>query len=365
MLDSLETYFLGISALDWLIAAGVFVIAVAVARIALSVLLGRADALARRTSTDLDDLVVRLLRSTKMLFLLLIGVWLAAQTLPLSPGLDLGIRSVLVVGVLIQGALWASAVVGYLIDSYRKTQLEIDPGGATAIGAMSFIAKGVVWAVVALLVMDNLGFDVAALVTGLGIGGVAVALALQNVLSDLFASLSILLDKPFVVGDFVIVGEFLGTVEYVGLKSTRIRSLSGEQVIFSNSDLLSSRIRNYKRMNERRALFQVGVTYDTPAEKLERAPQIIREVIEAQSNTRFDRSHFKAYGPSSLDIETVYYMLVPDYNSYMDTQQTINLEIFRRFEEAGLEFAYPTQTLYVRRQDPEPASGAAPVPAHA
>ncbi len=347
--------FWGIGAVEWVIALAVFLGAAGAARLAVAVVIARAEAIADRTHTDFDDLVVRTLRSTKTLFLLLVGFWLASETVTVSPGTEQGIEAMLVIGLLVQGAFWTNAALAHLIDRYRTRQLEVDPGVATAIGAMSFGARTAVWGLLVLLVLDNLGIDVAALVTGLGIGGIAVALALQNVLSDLFASLSIVLDKPFVVGDFIIVNEFLGTVEYVGLKSTRIRSLSGEQIVFSNSDLLSSRIRNYKRMSERRAIFQVGVTYDTPEEKLRRIPQIVRAAVEAHGNTRFDRSHFKAYGAFSLDFETVYYMLVPDYNLYMDTQQAINLAVFRAFEEDGIEFAYPTQTLYVR------GDGASPV----
>jgi small-conductance mechanosensitive channel len=187
------------------------------------------------------------------------------------------------------------------------------------------------------------------MVASLGIGGIAVALALQNVLGDLLASLSIVLDKPFVIGDMVVVGDLSGTVEHVGLKTTRVRSLSGEQLVFSNSDLLSSRIRNFKRMDERRVLFQIGVVYGTPRAKLEAIPGMVKEAVEAQSNARFDRCHFKTFGASSLDFETVYYMRVPDYQAYMDTQHAINMAIYQRFEDEGLEFAFPTQTIFLEK----------------
>jgi small-conductance mechanosensitive channel len=200
---------------------------------------------------------------------------------------------------------------------------------------------------VLLVALDNLGIDVTALVAGLGIGCVAVALSVQNILGDLFASLSIILDKPFVIGDFLIIDDYMGSVEYVGLKTTRVRSLSGEQLIFSNSDLLKSRIRNYGRMFERRVVFSIGVTYDTSREKLRRIPGIIREAIEAEDKTRFDRSHFMNYGDYSLQFETVYYVLSADYNSYMDIQQAIYFAIHEAFEQEGIEFAYPTQTLFV------------------
>jgi len=174
-----------------------------------------------------------------------------------------------------------------------------------------------------------------------------VALAIQNILGDLFASLTILLDKPFVLKDFLIVGDFLGSVEYIGLKTTRLRSLSGEQIVFSNADLLNSRIRNYGRMFERRVVFTLGVVYQTPRHHLEAIPGMIRAAIEAQERTRFDRAHFKAFGPYSLDFEAVYYVLVADYNAYMDIQQAINLHIHEQFEAQGIEFAFPSQTLYV------------------
>jgi small-conductance mechanosensitive channel len=208
------------------------------------------------------------------------------------------------------------------------------------------VVRLAVWSAALLLMLDNLGVDVTALVAGLGVGGIAVALAVQNILGDLFASLSIALDKPFVIGDFVIVGDFMGTIERVGLTTTRIRSLSGEQLVFSNSDLLASRIRNYKRMQERRVAFSVGVTYQTSPDTLEAIPGMIRELIENQQTTRFDRAHFKAFGDSAYLFEIVYYVLDPDYNRFMDTQQAINLGICRRFAEHGIEFAYPTRTVH-------------------
>ncbi len=212
---------------------------------------------------------------------------------------------------------------------------------------------------VLLLSLQNVGVDVTALVAGLGVGGIAVALALQNILGDLFASLAIVLDKPFVLGDFINVGgEFLGSIEAIGLKTTRIRSLSGEQLVFSNSDLLGSRIRNYGRMAERRIAFTVGVTYETPKDRLAEIPGIIREAVEAQDKVRFDRSHFQKFGDFSLDFETVYYVLSPDYSTYMDIQQAINLRLFGEFGDRGIEFAYPTQTLHLFKQ-PEPAKSGA------
>jgi small-conductance mechanosensitive channel len=205
----------------------------------------------------------------------------------------------------------------------------------------------VVWSIVLLVVLDNLGVKVTTLLAGLGVGGIAVALALQNVLGDVFASLSIILDKPFVIGDYITIGEHQGTVQAIGLKSTRMRSLSGEELIFSNNDLLASRIRNYGRMTERRAVFTIGVTYETPRAKLDKIPGILREAVEAQQKVRFDRSHFKQYGDSAIVFETAYFVLAPEYPVYMDIQQAINFRIHERFEEEGIQFAYPTQTIHL------------------
>lgn len=225
-----------------------------------------------------------------------------------------------------------------------------DPGSVAALNVMSWVARLALWSVVVLLVLDNLGINITAAVAGLGIGGVAVALAVQNILGDLFASLSIVLDKPFVVGDFLAIDDYLGSVEHVGLKTTRLRSLSGEQLVMSNTDLLKSRLRNYGRMDERRVAFTLGVTYRTPREKLKKIPRMIEAAVKAQENTRFDRSHFKAYGDFSLNFETVYYVLDQDYNLYMDIQQEINFAIHEAFEAEGIEFAYPTQTLFLARE---------------
>ena len=196
--------------------------------------------------------------------------------------------------------------------------------------------------------------DVTALVAGLGIGGVAVALAAQNILGDLFASVSIALDKPFVIGDFVTVGEFMGTVEYIGLKTTRVRSLSGEQVVFSNTDLLDSRIRNFGRLYQRRVVLTLGVTYQTPREELARIPDTIREAIVSQGGdrVRFDRAHLASYDDSAITFEAVYVVLDPDYTLHMDIKQDVYLKVHEAFEERGIDFAYPTRTVFVEKEEP-------------
>ena len=304
---------------------------------------------AMHTKVSLWPVLVAVVRRTKWLFLLVLAFYIASIMMQLTDKTGHIINSVVIVAALIQMALWALIGLNVAIEEYRKQQLEKDPASVTTLNILNFIGKILIWSIVFLLVLDNLGVNITALVAGLGVGGVAVALALQAILGDLFASLSIVLDKPFVVGDFLIIGDLMGAVEYVGLKTTRLRSLSGEQLVFSNSDLLNSRIRNYGRMFERRVAFNIGVTYQTPRGTLVKIPVIIREAIEQQDKTRFDRSHFKEYGNSALVFESVYYVLGSDYNQYMDIQQAINLKIHERFEEENIEFAYPTQTLFIQQ----------------
>jgi small-conductance mechanosensitive channel len=357
-LDFLDRAILGNTVLQWLIAAGVLLAGSVVLWLARYVAGRRLAALAERTETRLDDLLVGVINRTGALFLFAAALFLAAQFLELPERVHTIIKSLFVIVLLVQSGIWLGVILRSSLEQYRKRVLSKDPAAATTISAMGYLGRILIWAVVVLMALDNLGIDVTALVAGLGIGGVAVALAVQNILGDLFASLSIILDKPFVIGDFLIIGDYMGGVEHIGLKTTRIRSLSGEQLIFSNSDLLNSRIRNYGRMYERRVVFNIGVTYDTPRESLKLIPSMIRAAVEARERTRFDRSHFMKYGDYALQFETVYYVLSPDYNIYMDIQQAIYLTIHESFEQHGIEFAFPTQTLYVSSgaaESPRPA----------
>jgi small-conductance mechanosensitive channel len=248
---------------------------------------------------------------------------------------------------LFQAGLLGNAVLAVALAQGKVPGEEKDPPAATTLSVLRFIGRLVIWSIVVLLALDNLGVNVTGLLAGLGVGGIAVALALQNILGDLFASLSVTLDKPFVVGDFIVVGEFMGTIEYVGWKTTRVRSLSGEQLVFANTDLLTSRIRNFKRMSERRVVFTLGVLYGTPTELVERIPAMLEEAVTKEPATRFERAHFKGFGDSALLFECVYHVLAPEYAVYMDTQQSINLTLLRRFRETGIEFAFPTRTVYL------------------
>jgi small-conductance mechanosensitive channel len=347
----LDETFWGNPVRDWAIA---LVVGLGVAlglRLTLAVLKSRLGKLAQQTENHLDDVVIEALGRTLSLTFLVIGLTAGAEALKLADDVEKILNHVLVVVLMIQVGLWVSHAVVAWLGHYRSRQMEDDRAVATTVGAISFAVQAAIWTMALLLILSNLGVNITAMITGLGIGGIAVALALQNVFSDLFASLSIVFDKPFVIGDFLIIGEHLGSVEHVGLKTTRLRSLSGEQLVFSNSDLLSSRIRNYGRMYERRVVFQVGVTYQTAQGKLEEIPGIIREAIEEQDKTRFDRSNFAKFGDFSLNFETVYFVLEPDYGLYMNIQEKINLKVRERFLAEEIEFAYPTQTLFLEREN--------------
>ena len=351
--DVLEQSIYGNTPSEWLSAA-IIAAAVFAAIWGIKWLVTRRFALlAANSRFTFDDVVVATMRATRLWFLLLVGVWAGSLGLDLTETVRsrFGVFAQLV--LVFQTALWGNAAIGAMVDAYSKRRAESDPAGVTTMRAMGVGGRMLLWAVLVLAGLAALGVDVTALVAGLGIGGIAIALAVQNILGDLFASLSIVLDKPFVIGDFIVVGTESGTVEQIGLKTTRVRSLSGEQLVFSNSDLLASRIRNFKRMHERRVLFTIGVTYQTPREKLNEIPDRIRAIIDTQPDTRFDRAHFSAFGPSSLDFEIVYFTKDPDFNVYRDRQQEILLGIHEYFEAAGIEFAYPTQTIFV-------AGGAAP-----
>jgi len=305
---------------------------------------------ADRTKNHVDDVVVAIIRGSRSFFLAAAALVVAKTVLEAPDAADQVIWRLFFLALLVQVGLWGNDLVSAASRWYISREEhdgEADPSRVTAARAFALMGRLVLWSILLILTLDNFGVDITALVAGLGIGGIAIALAVQNVLKDILAYVSILVDQPFVIGDFLMVGDLSGTVEHVGVKSTRMRSLSGEQLVFSNEDLLSSRIRNYKRMFERRVVFSVGVVYGTPPGQLEAIPGLMKEAIEAQADVRFDRAHFKAMADFALTFEGVYYVLVPDYAAYMDRQQAINLQLYRKFGELGLEFAFPTQTLHV------------------
>jgi small-conductance mechanosensitive channel len=352
----MDKLLLGIPVSTWIIAAGVFVAVAFGVPVVRGILRGRCpvgDPFDRSWRSLVGRLNARWMRLTT---LIVAGV---CAVLPLSLDLRImtGAKVVLIVALTVQFLRLVPALVDWsLLRLTRPREGEAAPAaGAGTLSGLRWLILLVAYTLVLLLAMQNMGVDVTSLIAGLGIGGIAVALAMQNILGDLFASLTITLDKPFIVGDFIIVGNEMGVVEHVGLKTTRVRSLSGEQLVFGNADLLASRIRNYKRMRERRVVFGFGVVYATPPETLEAINAIVRGAIETQADVRFDRCHFHRFGASSLDFEAVYYINSPDYNAHMDAQQAVHLGIARAFRERAIEFAFPTQTIYLARTGDAPA----------
>jgi small-conductance mechanosensitive channel len=289
-----------------------------------------------------------LVAATRLPFMLGVAFLVGLNRLDFTARQDRWLQYAWIAVLLVQVALWGNRVIVVAVGRTFEQQRATNPGAATHLALVGMVARIFLWTVACLILLDNFGVNISALVASLGIGGIAVALAAQNILGDLFSSVSIALDKPFTLGDFIIVGDYKGTVEHVGMKTTRMRSLDGEQIIISNSELLKNQIRNYKRMQERRILFEFGIAYETATEIVEQLPQVIREIIVASPETaRFDRAHFKGFGDSALLFEVVYYVLSPDYGQYMDIQQAINLALLRQLGERGVEFAYPTRTLRI------------------
>lgn len=355
-MEFLNKVFLDNSVVAWATALALILVITFALRFAVALLNRRLAKVSEMTTNRIDDVIAAVFANTKTWALFYAGFWFGVKSLNMPSQVHSVLRYLTVIVVVLQVGAWGNVAIAQFIKYRVRASIDHDPATATTMAALGFLSRILLWSVLLLMALNNVGIEIGPLMAGLGVGGIAVALAVQNVLGDLFASLSIVLDKPFVIGDFIVIGDFLGNVEHVGLKTTRLRSLSGEQLVFSNSDLLQSRIRNYKRMQERRILFSLGVVYQTPRETVSRIAGILRDVIESNERTRFDRAHFKTFGPSSLDFEAVYYVLSAEYGVYMDIQQKINLEIMKRFEAEGIEFAYPTQTLYVpdlARLEPE------------
>jgi small-conductance mechanosensitive channel len=349
-LDWLDEQLLGEPARDWIMALAIAVAVLLVLALIKRIVVSRVSRLASRTETQVDDFFVEMVRRTRWLLVLFPVLSLAAVSLDV-PRLREHLKTAAILAFLLQLALWALVAINFWLETHRKRRTEADAASITMIRAFGFMGKVVLWSVILLLALENLGVDVTALIAGLGVGGVAVALALQNILGDLLASLSIVLDKPFVIGDKIQVDNFTGTVESIGIKTTHLRSATGEQLVFSNGDLVRSRIRNHKRMGERRVSHTFDVVYQTPAEKVARIPEIVRRLVDAREQLRFDHSHLVGLGESGLRFEAVWFVLSPDDNLHLDLQQSVLLDLLRRFEAEGIELAYPTRTLIDQRSE--------------
>lgn len=334
--------------LDYLICLSIFLIGIIVIQIFKRFLLKRLRKWAKRTATTIDDFLIRMIEKELLPLFYFGAFYVSIQGLTLNPALEKGINVLGLILLTIFGVRFLLAIIVYGLENYWVKK-EKDVAKKQGLKGILMTVKVIAWGLAIIILLDNFGIKVSALIAGLGIGGVAIALAAQSILGDLFSYFSIFFDRPFEIGDFIIVGDLLGTVEHIGIKTTRVRSLGGEQLVFSNTDLTNSRVRNYKRMDRRRVVFRLGVTYETGLRELKEIPVVITNIIKGVNDTVFDRTHFFSYGDFSLVFEVVYYVIGSDYNKYMDIQQEINLKIKEEFEKHGIEFAYPTQTLYLNK----------------
>ncbi|MDA2922134.1 mechanosensitive ion channel family protein [Patescibacteria group bacterium AH-259-L07] len=339
--------FLGNEVKSYVIAVIAFIVFIFVSKFFQSLILHHLKKLAKTTKTDIDDTLISIVQSLKPPFYSFVAIYLALYFITLATVLQEAINIILIAWVTYQVIIGVQILIDYAVKKASKK--EEDKGSQAAMTLMGKIAKGILWVIGILLILSNLGVNITSLIAGLGIGGVAIALALQNILSDLFSSFAIYFDKPFVVGDYISLGEHKGSVERIGIKTTRLRGPQGEEISISNQELTSARVKNFKKMKERRIAFSFGVTYDILSEKLQQIPSMIKGIIESVELTRFDRTYFIEFGDSALLFEVVYFVQSPDYKTYRNIHQEILYKIKRTFEENKIIMAYPTQTIYLEK----------------
>lgn len=350
MNDFLDKVYYHNTILDYLIALGIIIIALIVVNIIKKVFIPRIAKITSKSHNHIDDFIIDSIKRFGIPALKIVAVYIGLNYLTFTEKVQNVLQIALTVVITFFAIRFISSTILSLLQTYIRNKAEDDKGDdrVKQLGGIMLIINIIVWALGLIFLFDNMGFDVTAVIAGMGIGGIAIALAAQNILGDLFNYFVIFFDKPFEIGDFVIVDDKLGTIQNIGIKTTRIKSLSGEQLVFSNSDLTSSRIHNYKKMATRRIVFKIGVTYETPFEKLKMIPGLLKSIVEEQvEKTVFDRAHFSSFGDSSLDFEVVHIIQSADFNIYMDIQQEINYRIFEEFEKMEVVIAYPTRTLWL------------------
>lgn len=312
---------------------------------------------AERTTTDLDDVAIDAVRRTRRWIVMLLSLYAGSLYLVVEQDLSDVTKTAAIALVALQVGLWSSGAIYFWYERYRlHREAQENVAGLGVVSMLALLARVFVWAAVVMLVLDNLGIDMTTLFAGLGIGGLAIALAVKNVLSDLLSSFSIMLDKPFEVGDFIVVDDYSGTVEHIGIRSTQLRAFNGEQIVFGNDNLLSSRIRNYGRMEERRAVFRVRIHYGTDADRLERIPETVSELVSAREGIRLDRCHLRDLGESAVELEVSYWVESPEFALYMDHQQALNLAILRAFSRDSVDIGLPARTVHLEGAPAERAA---------
>jgi small-conductance mechanosensitive channel len=349
--DFLDLKFVGNTVTEWGLATVAFLVTFTVLPLLKKYLLRVAKRHPQATDLVIVQVSLRLIPRTSRIFVLVVALNAAMRFVDFAHKIERGLEFLIQVGLWFQIGLWAITIVECLLDRRQSAHREHDAGFISSLGVINFLARAVIWAVVVLLALDNLGVNITALVAGLGVGGIAIALAVQTLLGDLLASLSITFDKPFAVGDSLSIDNVNGKVENIGIRSTRLRSVDGEQIIISNADLLKSRVRNFGRMGERRGVISIGITYGTSVAKVRRAGEIIEAAIKAQQHVRMERCYLKELGSAAMNFEAVFFVADGNFDTLVAAQQDVNFRILTEFEREGIEFAYPAQTVVLKNAE--------------
>lgn len=304
---------------------------------------------AKNTKSTLDDVILPQVKRIVILIIMILGVYYSLTSLSILQPYYNDLNNVFSVLAILLGAFITTRITSIIIDWYVKKAADRTIKSNHILFVLKKAIQIIVFIFAFLIILWVLNIDLTGVVVGLGVGGIAIAFALQSTLSDFFSAFSIYFDKPFEIGDFIIVGDYAGTVTNIGIKSTRIQLLQGEELIVANKELTASSIRNFKKLETRRVEFGFGVTYSTPSEKLKKIPQLIAEIIKKVDLATLDRIHFTEFGDYSLKFIVIYYAKTADYTKYLDIQQAINLAIKEEFEKEGIEMAFPTQTVYINK----------------
>ncbi|MDH5596763.1 MAG: mechanosensitive ion channel family protein [Candidatus Peregrinibacteria bacterium] len=346
----LELSYFGNTVYDYLVGVGILLFFLIFFKVLKHRVFKALEKWAHKTKTDLDDEIIKNVESIPSSLYFFVALYIGMQFIVIHPIVTKAVWIIMVILAIYWATKVASELIEYSLRKFAKKDKK-ETAKNTTYFALAMIAKIILWSTGLLLVLSNLGVNISALIASLGIGGIAIALAMQNILGDIFSSFSLYMDKPFEVGDFIIIGEHEGYVKKIGLKTTRVEALQGEEIVISNNELTSSRVRNFKKMQKRRIVFGIGVTYDTTPAKLNKIPKMAKEIINKVKNCDFDRAHFKSFGDFSLNYELVYYIKSGAYKDYLDAQHKINVEIMRAFEKEGIEMAFPTQTIHLQKAE--------------
>ena len=344
-LEILEEVFLGNTVLDYILFLTTFVVLFIFVKLVEKFLLSKLKEKKKVGERSIKSVLVDFILSIRTSFYLYLAFYVSLLGIEVSDRLATFLGAVLAIWITVRVMIGVQLFIDYTLN--KKLLDDADPGTEVAAKNMGTIFKALLWIFAVLLLLSNFGVEVTSLVAGLGVGGVAIAFALQNVLEDLFSSFAIYFDKPFTIGDFIIVGDQMGTVEKIGIKTTRIRALQGEEIVVSNKELTSERVHNFKKLEKRRAVFEFGVVYGTSDEKMKKIPNMVKKIVDDKEMAEFDRAHFKGFGDSALEFEVAYYVLSSDFKDYRDIHEKVLLDIKKAFSKESISMAFPTRTVHL------------------